>query len=234
MTDSERSEEQAISLFSLAVFDSTPVLAPRMIVLLILFVWVQMSKARLHTLINATTSTSSHGFCLEGIRIGTEILPLGVRSKSTSVLRGLLIRANVNTKMLEEVLDELEALRTALESSDTFKTHNLYGAGLLVVLDNQENAAKISIISLGNMLSRSRSASVDVGHRIPSEELPLAWDARKDGFLDGLDHLHEFLAEVVEHCNVYSATGDAYCAFWCGPDLMRAPLASMCEELFVV
>merc|ERR1719487_855388 len=81
------------------------------------------------------TSSSTAGFCIDGVRIKHEIVPLDSLSRTTSVFDSILRRGGVTKELLALVVAELRELRECLVASDLFMKHHLYNSNILVIMD---------------------------------------------------------------------------------------------------
>ncbi|XP_049643456.1 inositol-trisphosphate 3-kinase C [Suncus etruscus] len=138
------------------------------------------------------SSTSTLGFRIEGIKKADGTC--NTNFKKTQELEQV-------TKVLEEFVDgdlevlgryvaRLEELRTALESSSFFKTHEVVGSSLLFVHDHT-GLAKVWMIDFGKTVALPN-------HQTLSHRLPWAEGNREDGYLWGLDNMIHLLKGLAQ------------------------------------
>ena len=84
-----------------------------------------------------------------------------------------------------ELVDRLEALRSALELSEWFRTHEIVGSSLLITYDMATPAHAPPAVWMIDFANVSEvDASVTLTHRTPWEK-----GNREEGYLLGLDNL---------------------------------------------
>jgi len=154
-----------------------------------------VSQARFLCMKDEQSSCATHGFCINGVRLRHEVVPLDHLSKTVRVLTSLLKKGEVTADMINLIVKELKALKAALESSSLFKRHHIYGASVSIVVDYDADAktpVMVKLTDVGNLVNRS-SWGVNLSHVVTADQLPLPSDDVEDGFLTGLSILIEFL-----------------------------------------
>uniref|UniRef100_UPI00398E5034 inositol-trisphosphate 3-kinase C-like n=1 Tax=Pristiophorus japonicus TaxID=55135 RepID=UPI00398E5034 len=138
------------------------------------------------------SSTATLGFRIEGIRKADSSCNTNFKKTKLKeqVMDALEDFVDSNRNILRNYLTRLKEVRTALESSEFFNTHEVVGSSLLFVHDKTEQA-KVWMIDFGKTVllpDRER-----LNHRV-------AWveGNREDGYLWGLDNLINIIDSMVE------------------------------------
>ncbi|XP_069464782.1 inositol-trisphosphate 3-kinase A-like [Ambystoma mexicanum] len=136
------------------------------------------------------SSTSTLGFRIEGIKKEDGTVNRDFKKTKTKEQVIVAFREFVkgNRKILESYLDRLKAIRSTLEISPFFKSHEVIGSSLLFIHDRNEKA-KVWMIDFGKTTALPEGNVLD--HRVPWEE-----GNREDGYLFGLDNLIDILTEM--------------------------------------
>ncbi|XP_041090500.1 inositol-trisphosphate 3-kinase C-like [Polyodon spathula] len=137
------------------------------------------------------SSTATLGFRIEGIKkadgtCNTNFKKTKHREQVQQVFEDFV---EGNTSVLKTYLMTLKELRTALEKSDFFKSHEVVGSSLLFVHD-YTGLARVWMIDFGKTVKLPDSKTLD--HRIPWVE-----GNREDGYLCGLDNLIDIMGAMV-------------------------------------
>ncbi|XP_032363844.1 inositol-trisphosphate 3-kinase Cb [Etheostoma spectabile] len=129
------------------------------------------------------SSTATLGFRIEGIKKsdGTCNTNFKKTKHREQVMQALKDFVAGNTKILKLYLQQLEELRSVLEQSHFFRTHEVVGSSLLFVHDASGNA-RVWMIDFGKTVPLQAPLTLD--HRTPWME-----GNREDGYLWGLDNL---------------------------------------------
>ncbi|KAG7470610.1 hypothetical protein MATL_G00115610 [Megalops atlanticus] len=129
------------------------------------------------------SSTATLGFRIEGIKKadGTCNTNFKKTKHREQVMQALKDFVDGNTKILRSYLQRLEELRSELEKSEFFRTHEVVGSSLLFVHDGTEQA-RVWMIDFGKTVPLPSPLTLD--HRTPWVE-----GNREDGYLWGLDNL---------------------------------------------
>ncbi|XP_069500559.1 inositol-trisphosphate 3-kinase A-like [Ambystoma mexicanum] len=137
------------------------------------------------------SSTATLGFRIEGIKKsdGTCNTNFKKTKRRQHVMQALEDFVNGNKTILKNYVTRLKELRTALENSDFFKSHEVVGSSLLFVHDKMEQA-KVWMIDFGKTMMLPDEQTLD--HRLPWVE-----GNREDGYLWGLDNLIDIFADMV-------------------------------------
>ncbi|OCT66272.1 hypothetical protein XELAEV_18042530mg [Xenopus laevis] len=138
------------------------------------------------------SSTATMGFRIEGIKradgsCDTNFKKTRCKEQVISAMRDFV---DGNKNILRKYLVRLKELRTALEKSEFFKSHEVVGSSLLFVHDSSKQA-KVWMIDFGKTV-RLPCTQV-LNHRTPWVE-----GNREDGYLWGLDNLINIFTEMVE------------------------------------
>ncbi|XP_066560157.1 inositol-trisphosphate 3-kinase Cb [Amia ocellicauda] len=137
------------------------------------------------------SSTATLGFRIEGIKKadGTCNTNFKKTKHKEQVTKAMADFVDGNTNILKKYLMRLEELRTALEKSEFFKSHEVVGSSLLFVHDETE-LARVWMIDFGKTVKLPPPQTLD--HREPWVE-----GNREDGYLWGLDNLIDILQAMV-------------------------------------
>lgn len=138
------------------------------------------------------SSTATLGFRIEGIKKadGTCNTNFKKTKHREQVMQALGDFVDGNTQILKFYLQRLEELRSALEQSHFFRTHEIVGSSLLFVHD-ASGKAKVWMIDFGKTVPLPDSQTLD--HRSPWVE-----GNREDGYLWGLDNLIDILSCMLQ------------------------------------
>ncbi|XP_017557424.1 inositol-trisphosphate 3-kinase Cb [Pygocentrus nattereri] len=137
------------------------------------------------------SSTATLGFRIEGIKKadGTCNTNFKKTKHREQVMKALEDFVDGNTHILRSYLQRLEELRSALETSEFFRTHEVVGSSLLFVHDSS-GQARVWMIDFGKTVPLPLHQTLD--HRTPWKE-----GNREDGYLWGLDNLIDILAAML-------------------------------------
>ncbi|XP_072266044.1 inositol-trisphosphate 3-kinase B [Pyxicephalus adspersus] len=149
-----------------------------------------VTKPRYMTWRETISSTATLGFRIEGIKKedGTVNRDFKKTKSPEQVKEAFRDFTQRNSKILKSYLSRLEDIRTTLEQSSFFKSHEVIGSSLLLVHDKKEQA-KVWMIDFGKTTPLPDGQVLD--HRIPWLE-----GNREDGYLYGLDNLINILSEM--------------------------------------
>ncbi|XP_059362254.1 inositol-trisphosphate 3-kinase Cb [Carassius carassius] len=138
------------------------------------------------------SSTATLGFRIEGIRKadGTCNTSFKKTKQKEQVMKALRDFVDGNTQLLRSYLQRLEELRSALEMSEFFRTHEVVGSSLLFVHD-ASGLARVWMIDFGKTVPLPPPQTLD--HRTPWAE-----GNREDGYLWGLDNLIEIFGGMLQ------------------------------------
>ncbi|KAM8854238.1 inositol-trisphosphate 3-kinase Cb [Synchiropus picturatus] len=137
------------------------------------------------------SSTATLGFRIEGIRKadGTCNTNFKKTKHREQVMQALEDFVHRNTEILKLYLARLEELRTVLDRSDFFRSHEVVGSSLLFVHDSS-GKAKVWMIDFGKTVPLPAPQTLD--HRTPWVE-----GNREDGYLWGLDNLIDIFSAML-------------------------------------
>uniref|UniRef100_A0A3P8UGS7 Kinase n=1 Tax=Amphiprion percula TaxID=161767 RepID=A0A3P8UGS7_AMPPE len=137
------------------------------------------------------SSTATLGFRIEGIKKadGTCNTNFKKTKHREQVMQALEDFVNGNTQILKLYLQRLEELRSVLEQSAFFKTHEVVGSSLLFVHD-ASGKARVWMIDFGKTVPLPAPRTLD--HRTPWVE-----GNREDGYLWGLDNLIDIFSSML-------------------------------------
>ncbi|XP_026223693.1 inositol-trisphosphate 3-kinase C-like [Anabas testudineus] len=137
------------------------------------------------------SSTATLGFRIEGIKKadGTCNTNFKKTKHREQVMQALEDFVDGNTEILEIYLLQLKELRSALEQSHFFRTHEVVGSSLLFVHDTS-GKARVWMIDFGKTVSLPDPQTLD--HRSPWVE-----GNREDGYLWGLDNLIDIFSSML-------------------------------------
>ncbi|KAM9315711.1 inositol-trisphosphate 3-kinase B [Gastrophryne carolinensis] len=149
-----------------------------------------VTKPRYMTWRETISSTATLGFRIEGIKKedGTVNRDFKKTKSREQVKEAFHSFTKGNANILKLYLSRLEDIRTTLEKSTFFKTHEVIGSSLLFIHDKNEQA-KVWMIDFGKTTLLPEGETLD--HRIPWVE-----GNREDGYLLGLDNLIHILQEM--------------------------------------
>ncbi|XP_049582423.1 inositol-trisphosphate 3-kinase Cb [Syngnathus scovelli] len=137
------------------------------------------------------SSTATLGFRIEGIKKsdGTCNSNFKTTKLKEEVMRALEDFVDGNTQTLKLYLQRLEELRSVLEQSHFFKTHEVVGSSLLFVHD-ASGKARVWMIDFGKTVPLPAHRTLD--HRTPWVE-----GNQEDGYMWGLDNLIEIFTSML-------------------------------------
>ncbi|XP_033971224.1 inositol-trisphosphate 3-kinase Cb [Trematomus bernacchii] len=137
------------------------------------------------------SSTATMGFRIEGIKKadGTCNTNFKKTKRREQVMQALEDFVAGNTQILKLYLQRLEELRSVLEQSLFFRSHEVVGSSLLFVHD-ASGKARVWMIDFGKTVPLSDPRTLD--HRTPWVE-----GNREDGYLWGLDNLIDILSTML-------------------------------------
>uniref|UniRef100_UPI0037E94C0B inositol-trisphosphate 3-kinase Cb n=1 Tax=Semicossyphus pulcher TaxID=241346 RepID=UPI0037E94C0B len=137
------------------------------------------------------SSTATLGFRIEGIKKsdGTCNTNFKKTKHREQVMQALEDFVGGNTQILKLYLQRLEELRSALEQSPFFRSHEVVGSSLLFVHD-ASGKARVWMIDFGKTVPLPEPRKLD--HRTPWVE-----GNREDGYLWGLDNLIDILSSML-------------------------------------
>ncbi|XP_010744630.3 inositol-trisphosphate 3-kinase Cb [Larimichthys crocea] len=137
------------------------------------------------------SSTATMGFRIEGIKKsdGTCNTNFKKTKHREQVMQALEDFVAGNTQILKLYLQRLEELRSVLEQSQFFRTHEVVGSSLLFVHD-ASGKARVWMIDFGKTVPLLAPRTLD--HRTPWVE-----GNREDGYLWGLDNLIDILSSML-------------------------------------
>ncbi|XP_061684107.1 inositol-trisphosphate 3-kinase Cb [Syngnathoides biaculeatus] len=137
------------------------------------------------------SSTATLGFRIEGIKKadGTCNTNFKTTKLKEQVMQALEDFVDGNTQTLKLYLQRLEELRSVLEQSHFFKTHEVVGSSLLFVHDNS-GKARVWMIDFGKTVPLPAHRTLD--HRTPWVE-----GNQEDGYMWGLDNLIDIFGSML-------------------------------------
>ncbi|XP_029964402.1 inositol-trisphosphate 3-kinase Cb [Salarias fasciatus] len=137
------------------------------------------------------SSTATLGFRIEGIKKadGTCNTNFKKTKQREQVMQALKDFVDGNTQILKLYLERLEELRSVLDQSVFFRTHEVVGSSLLFVHDSS-GKARVWMIDFGKTVPLPPDQTLD--HRTPWVE-----GNREDGYLWGLDNLIDILSSML-------------------------------------
>ncbi|KAI9538695.1 hypothetical protein NQZ68_012348 [Dissostichus eleginoides] len=137
------------------------------------------------------SSTATMGFRIEGIKKadGTCNTNFKKTKRREQVMQALEDFVAGNTQILKLYLQRLEELRSVLEQSLFFRSHEVVGSSLLFVHD-ASGKARVWMIDFGKTVPLPDHRTLD--HRTPWVE-----GNREDGYLWGLDNLIDILSTML-------------------------------------
>ncbi|XP_075956531.1 inositol-trisphosphate 3-kinase Cb [Anarhichas minor] len=137
------------------------------------------------------SSTATLGFRIEGIKKadGTCNTNFKKTKHREQVMQALEDFVAGNTQILKLYLQRLKELRSVLEQSQFFRTHEVVGSSLLFVHD-ASGKARVWMIDFGKTVPLPEPQTLD--HRTPWME-----GNREDGYLWGLDNLIDIFSTML-------------------------------------
>ncbi|XP_007251078.2 inositol-trisphosphate 3-kinase Cb [Astyanax mexicanus] len=137
------------------------------------------------------SSTATLGFRIEGIKKadGTCNTNFKKTKHREQVMKALDDFVDGNKQILRSYLQRLKELRSGLETSEFFRSHEVVGSSLLFVHD-ASGQARVWMIDFGKTVPLPPHQTLD--HRTPWAE-----GNREDGYLWGLDNLVEILGAML-------------------------------------
>lgn len=137
------------------------------------------------------SSTATLGFRIEGIKKadGTCNTNFKKTKQREQVMKALEDFVDGNTQILKLYLQRLEELRSVLEQSPFFRSHEVVGSSLLFVHD-ASGKARVWMIDFGKTVPLPEPQTLD--HRTPWEE-----GNREDCYLWGLDNLIDIFSSML-------------------------------------
>lgn len=137
------------------------------------------------------SSTATLGFRIEGIKKADGSCNTNFKKtkQREQVMKALEDFVEGNTQILKLYLQQLEELRSVLEKSPFFRTHEVVGSSLLFVHD-ASGKARVWMIDFGKTVPLPEPHTLD--HRTPWVE-----GNREDGYLWGLDNLIEIFTTML-------------------------------------
>lgn len=139
------------------------------------------------------SSTATLGFRIEGIKKADGSCNTNFKKtkQKEQVMKALGDFVEGNTKTLKLYLQQLEELKSVLEKSSFFRTHEVVGSSLLFVHD-ATGKARVWMIDFGKTVPLPEPQTLD--HRTPWVE-----GNREDGYLWGLDNLIDIFTTMLSH-----------------------------------
>lgn len=137
------------------------------------------------------SSTATLGFRIEGIKKADGSCNTNFKKtkQKEQVMKALEDFVEGNTKILKLYLHQLEELKSVLEKSPFFRTHEVVGSSLLFVHDASVKA-RVWMIDFGKTVPLPEPQTLD--HRTPWVE-----GNREDGYLWGLDNLIDIFTTML-------------------------------------
>lgn len=137
------------------------------------------------------SSTATLGFRIEGIKKADGSCNTNFKKtkQKEQVMKALEDFVEGNTQILKLYLQQLEELRSVLEKSHFFRTHEVVGSSLLFVHDASVKA-RVWMIDFGKTVPLPEPQTLD--HRTPWVE-----GNREDGYLWGLDNLIDIFTTML-------------------------------------
>lgn len=135
------------------------------------------------------SSTCSHGFRIEAMKLPgappiTDLKKVKSHSEVLDTIRQFLDRRE-DTR--QKILARLRNLRTKIEESEYFKTHEVIGSSIFMIYDNE----KVGVWLIDFAKTREVPDGRKLTHRRPWEK-----GNHEEGFLFGLDNLISTMEEV--------------------------------------
>ncbi|XP_053568599.1 inositol-trisphosphate 3-kinase B [Bombina bombina] len=156
-----------------------------------------VTKPRYMTWRETISSTATLGFRIEGIKKEDGTVNRDFKKTKTreQVKEAFSSFTKGNCNILKSYLSCLEEIRTTLDKSPFFKTHEVIGSSLLFIHDKKEQA-KVWMIDFGKTTPLQEGEVLD--HRVPWSE-----GNREDGYLWGLDNLIDILLEMAQEEEIH-------------------------------
>ncbi|XP_076232331.1 inositol-trisphosphate 3-kinase-like protein isoform X3 [Calliopsis andreniformis] len=135
------------------------------------------------------SSTCSHGFRIEAMKLpgGPPITDLKKVKSHEEVLETMKLFLGTREATREKLLVRLKKLRSKIEQSEYFKTHEIIGSSIFMIYDND----KVGVWLIDFAKTRELPKGQRVTHRKPWEQ-----GNHEEGFLLGLDNLISTIEEV--------------------------------------
>lgn len=135
------------------------------------------------------SSTCSHGFRIEAMKLPgsppiTDLKKVKSHSEVLNTIRQFLGKREDTRK---KILTRLRSLRTKIEESKYFQTHEVIGSSIFMIYDNE----KVGVWLIDFAKTREVPDGLKLTHRRPWEE-----GNHEEGFLFGLDNLISAIEEV--------------------------------------
>jgi 1D-myo-inositol-triphosphate 3-kinase len=151
-----------------------------------------VTKRRYLELRDASTTTTSLGFRVEGAisRGSAREMPSAHQQPVTAMtefMEGLDVSA-------WKIVEQLIALRDAMESSSFVRQHEFIGTSVLLIADAATGKCRVAWIDFAK--ARLSNFQEGLSHRAPCEE-----DSQEDGLLTGLDNLIKVWTDVAGKIN---------------------------------
>lgn len=155
-----------------------------------------VTKLRYMQYRDSTSSSLALGWRIEGVRIAGEPYSIPPRKITTreQAIAAIEWWLNGESHILEATLSRLLKLRSTLEESDWFRSHEVVASSLLFVYDSDpDSSCEVRV----HMIDFAKTSPVP-GATMLSHRIPWAMGNREDGYLTGLDSLIAILRELSE------------------------------------
>ncbi|KAF3426007.1 hypothetical protein E2986_00302 [Frieseomelitta varia] len=135
------------------------------------------------------SSTCSHGFRIEAMKLpgGPPITDLKKVKSHQEVLDTMKLFLGTRETTREKLLARLKNLRSKIEMSEYFQTHEIIGSSIFMIYDND----KVGVW----LIDFAKTRGLPNGHRVTHRK-PWEQGNREEGFLFGLDNLISTIEEV--------------------------------------
>ncbi|XP_061929086.1 inositol-trisphosphate 3-kinase homolog isoform X2 [Apis cerana] len=135
------------------------------------------------------SSTCSHGFRIEAMKLpgGPPITDLKKVKSHQEVLDTMKLFLGTCKLTREKLLARLKNLRSKIEISEYFKTHEIIGSSIFMIYDND----KVGVW----LIDFAKTRELPNGHRLTHRK-PWEQGNHEEGFLFGLDNLISIIEEV--------------------------------------
>lgn len=135
------------------------------------------------------SSTCSHGFRIEAMKLpgAPPITDLKKVKSHQEVLDTMKLFLGTRQATREKLLARLKNLRTKIEMSEYFKTHEIIGSSIFMIYDNE----KVGVWLIDFAKTQELPNGQKLNHRTPWQE-----GNHEEGFLFGLDNLISTIEEV--------------------------------------
>ncbi|XP_043492255.1 inositol-trisphosphate 3-kinase homolog [Polistes fuscatus] len=134
------------------------------------------------------SSTCSHGFRIEAMKLpGTPPITLKKVKSHEEVLDTMKTFLRKKEETRRNLLKRLQNLRTKIEESKYFQTHEIIGSSIFMIYDNE----KVGVWLIDFAKTYELPEGLKVTHRRPWEQ-----GNHEEGFLFGLDNLISTIEEV--------------------------------------